>query len=91
VKDNKLQGFIASHVDDWLIAGNETFEKDIVAKLKQKFKFSKIETRSFEYLGCHIEIKEDGTIDLDQNSYIDAMNSLETYEGPGKRELSEKE
>ena len=91
VKDTKLQGFIVSHVDDWLVMGNEVFEEDIVTKLKGKFKFSKIETKSFEYLGCHIEAKDDGTIELDQNKYIDAMTSLRIMEGEDTRELSDVE
>ena len=68
--------------------GNEVFDEDIVTKLKGKFKFSKIETKSFEYLGCNIEAKDDGTIELDQNKYIDAMTSLKMMEGEDTRELS---
>ena len=91
VKDNKLQGFITSHVDDWLVAGNDRFKADIVTELKKKFKFSKIETKSFDYLGCHVEVKEDGSIELDQNKYIDDMENLPLMDGTDERELSEKE
>ena len=41
-------------------------------------------------MGCHIEVKDDGSKDLDQNSYVDALNSLVIFEGTDDRELSEK-
>ena len=73
VKDNKLQGFITSHVDDWLVAGNDRFKADIVTELKKKFKFSKIETKSFDYLGCHVEVKEDGSIVKHGNRHFHSL------------------
>ena len=79
------------HVDDWLVPGNEVFEEDILSKLKETFKCSKIERKSFEYLGSHIEMKNDGSIELDQNSYVDAITSLEEFDGGDDRNLTDKE
>lgn len=87
IKNGKLQGFIASHVDDWFMAVNYTFEKDITEKLKEKFKFSKIQSDSFKYLGCKIQMKDDGSIELEQNDYIDALRSIDKFEGEDDREL----
>ena len=50
VKNGNLQGIIVSHVDDWLVSGNNEFEKDIVSKLKEKFQFSKVEKNNFRRL-----------------------------------------
>ena len=43
VKDGKLHGLVRTHSDELILAGNEKFERDIVTKLQQMFKFSKIE------------------------------------------------
>ena len=90
-KNGKLHGLIVSHVDDWFVAGDEVFEKDVIAKLNKKFKFSKIQKDSFNYLGCKIEMKSDGGIELDQNEYTDALERIGNVEGEDDNELSEKE
>ena len=91
VKDDKLQGMIVSHVDDWLVIGNQTFENDIVSKLKENFKFSKVETESFKYCGCNIRVESKGLIKVDQNDYIQSLQKIEnTHEGE-KGELTQAE
>ena len=37
VKEGKLHGLIASHVDDWLVIGDDVFEEEIASKLKDTF------------------------------------------------------
>ena len=69
VKNGKLQGLITTHSDDLILAGNDIFEKEVISKLKEVFKFSKIEENSFKYCGCNIRSNKDGTIELDQNDY----------------------
>ena len=55
------------------------------------FRFSKVEERDFVYCGCRIKSKDDGTIELDQNSYIDTIKQIEKIPGDDGRELTEKE
>ena len=55
------------------------------------FQFSKIEEHSFKYCGCNITSKKDGTIELDQNDYIDSLDELEVPSGDDKEELSKEE
>ena len=69
-KDDKFHGLIVTNVDDLILAGNEEFEKDITFKLEKIFEFSKIEEGSFTYGGCRIINNNDGSIELDQNEYI---------------------
>ena len=91
VKNGKLQGLVASHVDDLFLAGNATFDKEVTEKLKGIFKFSKIEERSFKYCGCRISSKNDGSIELDQNEYIDALEKIDQMEGAIECNLTDKE
>ena len=89
VKDNKLQGLVLSHVDDLLLAGNSTFKTEVEEKLKEFFTFSKIEENSFNYCGCRIAVQDDGTIELDQNKYIDALQRIGQMEGSSDRQLTD--
>ena len=76
VKDGKFHGLVTTHSDDLILAGDNIFEKDISSKLQKIFKFSKVENDSFKYCGCNVTVKKDGTIELDQNDYIDRLEEL---------------
>ena len=76
VKAGKIHGVVTTHSDDLILAGDTTFEEDANSKLTKIFKFSKIENKSFKYCGCNVTINEDGTIELDQNEYIDSLEEL---------------
>ena len=91
MKNGKLQGLVVTNVDDLILAGNKTFEKEVTEKLKGVLKFSKIEEKSFIYCGCHIVSTDDGSIEFDQNEYIDALQKIEHMEGDPDRKLTEKE
>ena len=91
VQEGKLQGFIVVNVDDVIMAGTEMFKEKVEEKLKDMFKFSKVEEKDFVYCGCRIKCKEDGTIELDQNSYLDTLTQMEKVPGNDDRELTEKE
>ena len=60
--NGKLVGIICVHVDDLLMAGNDTFKRLVVTKLMKHFKFSKLEEGKFKYLGCEIEQLPSGDI-----------------------------
>ena len=85
-----MQGIIVSHVDDWLVSGNNEFEKDIVSKLKEKFQFSKVEKNNFKYCGCNISV-EDGVIKIDQQDYINSLQKIEYTGDDLERELNDAE
>ena len=92
VKKGKLQGLVILNVDDLIIAGNERFEKEIVTKLQEVFKFSKVEEKSFTYCGCRVNVNvDDGSIELDQNAYVDSLETIDHMEGEDGRELLEHE
>ena len=91
VKDGKLQGLVTTHSDDLILAGNETFEKDITSKLQEMFTFSKVEENKFKYCGCNITVEKDGTITLDQNDYIERLEEIEMKDVNDHTELSKEE
>ena len=91
VKDGKLHGLVASHVDDLLITGDDVFKHEVEEKLQETFIFSKIEEGCFKYCGCRISAKEDGSIELDQNEYVKVLEKIPEMEGSLDRILTEKE
>ncbi len=69
IKDNKLIGFVALHVDDFLHAGSDHFNKVIMVKVLSIFKVGKSESGDFLYTG--IRIRQDANhIKVDQEKYI---------------------
>ena len=69
IKDGKLIGIVALHVDDFLHAGNEYFNSVILPKLLGCFKVGKSEKREFMYTGFYLKQEEDG-IQIDQKKYV---------------------
>ena len=84
-QNGKLIGIICSHVDDLFIGGNEDFKANVVKKLFKLFKFSKVETRKFKYLGCEVEKHDNGNITLNQNEYIEKIAEVDL---PSRRNSS---
>ena len=91
MKEGKLHGLIILNVDDLIIAGTELFEKEVVAKLQDVFRFSKVEEKTFTYCGCRVSVNDDGSIELDQNNYVDSLERIDAMEGDYNRELFEHE
>ena len=80
VQSGKLHGLVVSHVDDFLLIGDQVFHNKVELKLQEIFKFSKIESGTFKYCGCTIRVKDNSVIELDQQSYIDGFKTLEIKE-----------
>ena len=91
VKDGNFHGLVVSHVDDLLMIGDEVFEREVEDKLRDVFVFSKVEEKCFKYCGCKIDVKEDGTIEVDQNKYVENIEHIPEIEGEMARPLTEKE
>ena len=68
IKDNKLIGFIALHVDDFLHAGDQFFNNTIMPQILSIFKVGKSESRNFLYTGFRIR-QENDCIVVDQEKY----------------------
>ena len=69
IKDNKLIGFVALHVDDFLHAGNDYFNRVVMKNVLSIFKVGKSETKDFMYTGFRMR-QDDKSIKVDQEKYI---------------------
>ncbi|CAC5357016.1 unnamed protein product [Mytilus coruscus] len=67
-----VQGVFCCHVDDFLHAGNEEFEK-LMEKLKKRFIAGKIEEEDFRYIGFMIKQNNEG-IQLDHSIYMKKLD-----------------
>ena len=73
----KLQGVICSHVDNFCWAGTESFQRLVIAKVREAFNIKSEESRKFKYLGLDIDQNSSG-IRVSQNTYV--RSSLELLE-----------
>ena len=90
-KDGKLIGICIIHVDDFLIGGSEEFHEIIKKSLMTKFTFGKVENRKFKFTGLNIEQRNDGTIYIDQNEYIQSLQPIDIEKAVDKNQkLSKK-
>ena len=89
--DGKLHGIIVTNTDDLVLAGDSVFDKDIVEELKRTFTFSKIQENRFTYCGSQIVVNDVGSIELNQNQYIDSITEIIEIDVQEDRKLTEKE
>ena len=69
IHGGKLVGMIGIHVDDFLQAGNEYFNKHVIPELVKSFKIGKSEIKEFVYTGFNMKQDTNG-ITLDQTEYV---------------------
>ena len=68
--NNGLEGVVVSHIDDFLHAGNEKFETEVIKVLVDKFCAGKVEEKTFSYVGIQLKQGEKG-IYMNQKYYTD--------------------
>ena len=67
-----LRGMICCHADDFLHAGDEQFDHEVMEGLTTRFIAGRIESSQFHYVG--FELKQiPGRISLNQNDYISEL------------------
>ena len=70
----KFTGLIEIHVDDFLWAGNSSFEKCVIVPLSSAFHIGSHSYSEFEHLGLHISQKKGiNIIELDQIEYTEQI------------------
>ena len=67
-----VEGIIGTHVDDFLHAGSDTFQKEVMDPLNSEFKVGKNEAGNFSYTGFVITQTPDCIV-LDQGQYTDGI------------------
>ena len=68
-KDSQVIGIIVIHVDDFLWAGDTTFQNSVIVKMRETFLIGKESNTYFQYLGLKLQQTFQG-IALDQSKYI---------------------
>ena len=76
-----LQGLSVTHVDDFLDAGNEQFDRNILKKVRQSFIIGSEAESDFEYIGVNLEQTSNG-VKLHQLPYCE---SVKLYDLPRER------
>ena len=72
-----LEGIMASFVDDQLWGGTETFERDVVQKLRKTFDISCENEIAFKYIGIEMVQGNDFSISIAQKKYIASITTVE--------------
>ena len=80
-ENSTLNGVSVSHVDDFLDAGNEKFEKEVIDNVVRTFMIGSKAEREFRYIGINLTQNDNG-VKLDQSHYIE---SVSMYELPSDR------
>ena len=88
-QDGKIRGFILTHVDDILIAGNQEFLVWFEQKVRGEFVISKVKYSKFRYTGLDID-SSGNKITIDQNFKLQELNQFEISEFFGMRKLDDK-
>lgn len=73
----KLEGVLATHVDDFLHAGNKKFQEEVSDKLANIFVMGKTESFKFKYVGFEIEQDEETKeIKMSQEEFAEKVETL---------------
>lgn len=75
-ENHGLTGIIQAHVDDFLWAGTETFEKNVIQKLCKKFTAGRTASLNFKYVGININQGDNKEIHIDQFDYINSIDAI---------------
>ena len=74
-RENKLIGFVLSHVDDFTVAGTDEFIEKIVSGISRKFTVSKIERGKFRFTGLDVDVDK-GKIGVSMEDYAESVEPL---------------
>ena len=70
LKEDKLQGLLIFHVDDFLSSGTSIFQEEIMIPLQEKYSFGKSSKKDFIYTGIHFFQNEEMDIFIDQEDFL---------------------
>ena len=73
--NNKLEGLICCHVDDFFRGGTKYFAKSVINRLKEKFLTRSEKFENFKYTGLNL-VQKDDCVYLDQRLYIDELKEV---------------
>eukprot|EP00435_Cladocopium_sp_Y103_P063936 s917_g25.t1 len=72
----RVRGCVGLHVDDG-IGGGDSYFREVIGKLRQKFEFGAYNEGEFEFCGVRYFQWDDGSIEMSQDSYIQKISPIE--------------
>jgi len=90
--NDKIEGILVLHVDDFLVTGTERFYQCVMEVLGEKFQVGSRQEGKFKYVGLNIVTTTDG-IEISQNQYAEEISEveIEAYERPNDERLMPRE
>ena len=82
--NDKLQGVLSLHVDDFCWEGTEWFRQKVTDPIRKKFLISKEETETFKYLGLQITQNKD-EIKIHQKGHIGEIQKIK-FDNPSQKD-----
>ena len=71
-----LEGVMVCFVDDQVWGGTTEFEDKVIKKLRKTFDINYEHCSVFKYVGIDVKQAQDGSISINQESYLKGVNSL---------------
>eukprot|EP00435_Cladocopium_sp_Y103_P022581 s1765_g5.t1 len=72
----RVRGILGIHVDDGIGAGDAYF-KSVIQKLRGIYDFGAYNEGEFDFCGVHYKQWDDGSIEMDQGSYLQKIDPIE--------------
>ena len=89
-ENSKLIGIIVCFVDDVIWAGTAKFYS-IIEQLRKTFHIGAESSKTFKYIGIHMQQDNDLSITINQNNYVDSINPISTETTNPKQSLDAKQ
>ena len=74
-RDGELLGAVITHVDDFTLAGTESFIKEVLETISRELTVSKIERDNFRYTGIDVSAMNDG-IEVQMEDYVESLEEM---------------
>ena len=68
--NDKLHGILLVHVDDFLTAGTEIFQTEIITPFRKKYSFGTVTGKNFIYTGLNVRQNENKEIFVNQSDFV---------------------
>ena len=84
--EDRLEGLMMIHVDDFLWAGSECFRNKIIKPMYEKFQVGSFSSTGFKYVGLQVDQECSGKIRINQNNYIKSLKRVRIEGNRGRTE-----
>ena len=74
-KESTLQGIICVYIDDFLWAGTESFEKQVISEIRELISVGHALSESFKYVGLNLHTSNNG-VSIDQYHYVSILTPI---------------